>query len=769
MITDERLREAWDLAKDVRDEGWLRKTTKLVERFATMPEAEFRRPEAQEELWRAKVGGIGPGSAFNLDEVYRDEQVVDRLQALRTTRHDDEAERDRWVVEQFKELVADLDARLLHKRPLALTLRVFSVLVPDRLTRCFSYKSYSAVSKLVLGRSKRGRYIEPHVEVRARLRRVLGPADSIVAHVRRLAFTWWLYQHAEDVGGDPPLSSVAPSVASTEPEDVDDDATTLAIWPFAKQRKGLLYKRTGLGLYQTILRETIEGAPRDELVESLSALAECQGWNASFLRSTVNDLLALGLIRREEGLLFPSDEGDALLEDDSADGFVERFLERVFGAAHVLRDFAREDGATSRVDVAERLMGLYTSWKSRAIPYELMRWSHDAGLLEPVGDPRSGEFVITDYGRGWASRLPDPLPEPPDEIRTCVYDEPTEDSAARPDLTTMPTLEKIHARFGEDQSLAEYVFEPRQIAALHAAWNASPRKRFVLLSGLSGTGKTAITHCYAKAVCDLLDIDLNEHYENVAVSPDWMDPSGLLGYLNSLHQQATYRTEPALRLVQRASELTDKPFFLVLDEMNLARVERYFAPFLSAMETGGDLVLHAEEQDVSLVPPRIPWPRNLFIAGTVNMDESTHAFSDKVLDRAFTLEFWDVDLERYFERHKLARDPSPAVRRAMSVLVELFKPLYTIRRHFGYRTAGEVLAFVNAGADTELTTASEMLDQAVFSKILPRLRGDSQPALSKAMQDLETICRDHDLAQCETKLTSMRAQLEHTGVMKFWS
>jgi 5-methylcytosine-specific restriction protein B len=71
----------------------------------------------------------------------------------------------------------------------------------------------------------------------------------------------------------------------------------------------------------------------------------------------------------------------------------------------------------------------------------------------------------------------------------------------------------------------------------------------------------------------------------VPVSPDWRDPSGLIGYFNALHADPTYQAEPALRLIC-GRIATPLPYFLILDEMNLARIEHYFAPFLSAMETG---------------------------------------------------------------------------------------------------------------------------------------------------------------------------------------
>ena len=186
------------------------------------------------------------------------------------------------------------------------------------------------------------------------------------------------------------------------------------------------------------------------------------------------------------------------------------------------------------------------------------------------------------------------------------------------------------------------------------------------------------------------------------------------------------------------------------------------APFLSAMETGSDLSLHASSVTVNDGPPRIHWPRNLFLGGTVNMDESTHPFSDKVLDRAFTLEFWNVDLVKFFARRADRHDAAEAV------LLALHAALEPARRHFGYRTAGEVIDFVrammSAGADE-----AAALDQAVFAKVLPKLRGEDDPVLRGALEAAQKVAAKHGMTRSEQKLTLMRQRLADTGVTRFWS
>jgi 5-methylcytosine-specific restriction endonuclease McrBC GTP-binding regulatory subunit McrB len=220
-----------------------------------------------------------------------------------------------------------------------------------------------------------------------------------------------------------------------------------------------------------------------------------------------------------------------------------------------------------------------------------------------------------------------------------------------------------------------------------------------------------------------------------------------------------------------ASRNSHLPYFLILDEMNLARVERYFAPFLSSMESGEALTIHSNPDEVSGVPPSIEWPKNLFIGGTVNMDETTHAFSDKVLDRAFTMEFFDVDLERFFDKRG-ASDPALRDPDAEKLLLEINEALRPIRRHFGYRAADEVLRFVfKAAAESaeSNTLRTDALDQAVLSKVLPRLRGEESESMTKALEAVRSQCKDRELKRCCNKLDQMQDQLRHTGVTGFWS
>lgn len=211
-------------------------------------------------------------------------------------------------------------------------------------------------------------------------------------------------------------------------------------------------------------------------------------------------------------------------------------------------------------------------------------------------------------------------------------------------------------------------------------------KPFMLLAGISGTGKSRLVKELAFMTClkDVEDPDegimINAqkdptspfNYCHVEVKPNWHDSSELLGYYNAL--DGIYELTPFIRFVYRAIRFPEMPFFVCLDEMNLAPVEQYFAEYLSALETrtltkegivsaplleqsifnGVDITKYKQPSDVFVVgylkENGLKLPNNLYVVGTVNMDDTTHQFSRKVIDRAFTLEMNGGDLTEMFSQ-----------------------------------------------------------------------------------------------------------------------
>lgn len=252
------------------------------------------------------------------------------------------------------------------------------------------------------------------------------------------------------------------------------------------------------------------------------------------------------------------------------------------------------------------------------------------------------------------------------------------------------------------------------------------------------------------------------------VRPDWTDSHALLGFFNPV--LSAYQRTPLLDLLLGAASDFQRlgaaapPNFVILDEMNLARVEHYFAELLSCMESDHPLKLHSmsgEDED-SEVPAQLRIPPNVFFTGTVNVDETTHMFSPKVLDRAFVFEFNDVNLSQYggdgaserpttlpvkldFEGWK---KPTPAdwhrfiESNSPELLLRLHATLERHGRHFGYRVANDVARFVNLAVEGGgVTAAADALDVAIVSKVLPKLVG-TQTELESLLVDLFAVASD---------------------------
>lgn len=289
-------------------------------------------------------------------------------------------------------------------------------------------------------------------------------------------------------------------------------------------------------------------------------------------------------------------------------------------------------------------------------------------------------------------------------------------------------------------------------------------KPFVLLTGLSGSGKTKIAQSFVKWICE------NEsQYKIIPVGADWTNREPLLGYLNGLNPQDYIVPESGvLNLIIEASKIenANKPFFLILDEMNLSHVERYFADFLSVMESNDTIKLYSgtarKDSNGNEIPNEIFWSKNLFIIGTVNIDETTYMFSPKVLDRANTIEFRidETNIKSFFDipsKIDLSVLESKGALMAKNFLeiakdigiekdneyhdifVKFFNELKKVGAEFGYRTAVEMLILIKNLNIVSNISKNESVDIAVMQKLLPKLHG-SRSKISKVLEALILLC-----------------------------
>jgi 5-methylcytosine-specific restriction endonuclease McrBC GTP-binding regulatory subunit McrB len=370
--------------------------------------------------------------------------------------------------------------------------------------------------------------------------------------------------------------------------------------------------------------------------------------------------------------------------------------------------------------------------------------------------------------------------------------------------TTNPKLLSLYESLGITPQLEEQrtIIQPQEETRKNLTTpasrliNAASSKPFTILAGGTGTGKTRSATLAAASIAGAANVEV------VAVGADWTDNRPLLGFQNLLAEGGkTYVAPPALRIILRAIENPGKPHFLILDEMNLSHVERYFADFLSSMESKEPLKLHdsaesLKTEDGVSVPGKIAYPNNLFVIGTVNIDETTYMFSPKVLDRAHVIEFkvtWDeianglegavaselpaLRPEQVEEFMRVSQLPDKALPKEdhdllTEVLEDLHAALEGTRFVFAHRTARECLNFI-ASAKTlakadivEPRNTIDLIDLAILQKALPKLNGASG-SLSKVLEELIKVSDKHDLELCKEKLESMSKQLKADQFVSF--
>lgn len=282
-------------------------------------------------------------------------------------------------------------------------------------------------------------------------------------------------------------------------------------------------------------------------------------------------------------------------------------------------------------------------------------------------------------------------------------------------------------------------------------------KPFVILAGISGTGKTKLVELFAEAIGATSD---NGRLRIIPVRPDWSDPTDLLGYKDLT---GAFRPGPLTKVIAEASQPENhhRPFFVCLDEMNLARVEHYFSDLLSILETKR---WHRDRaQTIALIPQetlsseydiemygKLYLPDNVYLIGTVNMDETTHPFSKKVLDRANTIEFNYINLHQYpdnsnntLEKVSVTEVPNSFLRSDYLQLIDIYDEysqlvrqttellglindiLEPIHCHIGFRIRDSISFYMIYNERFQLLKTEEAFDLQLLQKILPRIQGSS--------------------------------------------
>jgi hypothetical protein len=364
--------------------------------------------------------------------------------------------------------------------------------------------------------------------------------------------------------------------------------------------------------------------------------------------------------------------------------------------------------------------------------------------------------------------------------------------------TNSSGVEGLLNSFHKDVNSAGFIFGKDLLGRFIASLIS---KRFCILTGLAGSGKTKIAELFALWISEVPE----KQIKLIAVGADWSSSESLLGYPDAL-DKSLYNgpSNGLLHLLDRAIKNPDQPYFLILDEMNLSHVERYFSDFLSAMESiEPELCLHGSEKlkvdDELSIEKTVKLPENLFIIGTVNVDETTYMFSPKVLDRANVIEFrveskeisefiiqnTTIDTMKIrgnganfgipFTSEVKNRDfhsnseQAKKIRESLAAdLPKLFESLYEIGAEFGFRTTREIVRFINSHSKIlgNEWKYEDSLDAQIVQKLMPKLHGSARK-LSPVLTAIKQFSELHNLPLTNDKATRMQKRLNRDGFTSF--
>lgn len=719
-------------------QNWLKNLRNYLNEVSVAPHAQFVSTAFQKKLWNDEtISATGNGNV-NVDKVIADPAIAEFLWQLKTQAlPGDAAGRTSALIKAWDDCCA-LIAPHSKRVPRLKLCRVFAAIHPrDFTTVAHDAKLRSVARAMAIPQAGKMHFVALHRVVLDRLDQALQPAKG--DGIDRMTLAWMLFKEQEQ---EKTLTTTTDDFSGKE---------KLKPLPAAGRRRGLLAIAGSLPSIIGMLEFAREGCNRADLREHIKSLNTKLA--PSSVETNINALVA------EWGALYATGDhfeltprGQALLDTQDPSEVQDWLLTRILGFDNLLVGVSKKP---MNLQAATKLLQeVNPGWTSNYAPRSLISWMRDLELIELGPDKL---LRLTDEGKSWFERIdwePEMLPGKTAAQTSGIQTEPEQEKVV------VPALAELIKAFPEMAS-----FSSSMIAQLHAGLWLNERRHFAVLTGLSGAGKTLLARSYGRALgCNTSSAD--DGLCTVPVQPGWHDPSSLLGYKNPL-QTSEYVSTEFLEFLLSASGNPTRPYTVVLDEMNLSHPEQYLAPLLSAMETGDAIVLHTEEEEISGVPPSIPYPENLVIIGTVNMDETTHGLSDKVLDRASVIEFWDIKVEEYphWEKHGLDAESTAQVR---DILVKLAAKLSPVRLHFGWRTVGDILGYVQTALSGNVLSLNEALDHAIHAKVLPKLRGEDSPRLRTAFAEAATALGDAGLNQSKQKLESLREDLKTIGTARFW-
>lgn len=747
LDTDENLNRILDVVKDemlIHPRSWYPRLRRHLDVVSKANVAELNDRAFLERLWdddtisSTGMGSVKVAPALN-DPSFREWFSAAYCAPLPTTSIQAEI--------HLTKLYNELEKRLREKCDRVARLKLNRVLCarfPDYFT------TIADVGKLLylhraMGGSSRDHAITAHRAIKRRIDDALGPVDTSVpdADLDRLFVPWFIYEHLTREDEEAPSGKIFSLEGSS--------TSTSVPQPAALRRKGLSAVRGYFSTTLELVQLLADGMTRQEFADEILRMQP--GLGQAGINGVINSVAREFNLCIFDGATYKLNaRGLNLLASGDPDEVADHLLTRILGIDYAIKRL--EATALPLVELIKLFKQANPGWNTDYMPRSMISW---LSSLDLISQDSARTCSLTERGRAWASKItwtPEVL------------------TALTVGVQTAPPLQQIHFSAPVFSTVVDHLAQVNQeklnfpehlVRRLHVGLWSHPVRHFAVLTGISGSGKTQLALNYARAIT-LPGDDASGRVRVIPVQPAWYDPTPLLGYVSPLTQR--YCTAPFLETLLRAADDPERSYVVILDEMNLSHPEQYLAPMLSAMETRGWIDLHDLPDDATDIPQKIQYPANLAIIGTLNMDETTHGLSDKILDRAFTLEFWDIDVADFpgWDRFGLP----PEIRdRCRKLLIDLGKALAPVRLHFGWRTVEDVLRYLKCALDSG-SDAAEATDAVIYARVLPKLRGENSTRFRHALASTQQLLNEHGLKQCASKVASLHSDLDETGTARFW-
>ena len=314
-----------------------------------------------------------------------------------------------------------------------------------------------------------------------------------------------------------------------------------------------------------------------------------------------------------------------------------------------------------------------------------------------------------------------------------------------------------------------YNYTYNQLSNLYLSLKTKP---FTILAGISGTGKSKIIRLLADAI--------QADYTLISVRPDWNDATDLIGYKNL---DDKFIKGQLTKTILKAQQNKNKPYLICLDEMNLARVEYYLSDYLSIIESRKkveqdiitDNIVQYQENNETI---KLHIPDNIYIIGTVNMDDTTFQFSRKVLDRANTIEFSDVDLDNlffeineeiehlnisndflkttYLKTMDIEEEYREYAKEVNKKIIDINEILKKSQKQFAYRVRDEILFYLVENKKANLLHEDTAFDYQVMQKILPTISGSEESVYQVLIDLFNFVCETNTIDSIEEAINYLK-------------